>query len=112
MIETSYQYTFDVTRDLSNMNLGRALNTGVPYIRNHYLFSQLSDADVFDDVNYNLRYLYCFDDKSSQVSSLVEVNILDNLEIFEFGVNNFGSRKTDLNRLINSQVMLGLLIKF
>jgi hypothetical protein len=112
MIETSYRYSFDVTRDLSDLNLGRAINTGLPYIRTHYLFTQLGDTDVFDLFNYNLRYLYCLDDKSSQLSSLVEVNLLDNLELFGVGVKNFGTRKTDLNRLINSQIMVGLLIKF
>lgn len=111
MIESASDYNFDITRQLATLNLGRSINTGMPFIRKHYVLGQLLQNDVFGQVNYNFRYLYSFDDRSSQLSSLVEWDALDNLEVFTVALRNFGGRRTDLNRLLDYQVMFGLLIK-
>ena len=111
MIASSANYNFDVTRVLANRNLGRGINTGMPYIRRHYLFSQLGQNDLFGQLNLNARYFYSFEDQSSQVSSLIEWNVTDQLEIHSIFLMNFGGRDTDFNRLLDHQIMLGLLFK-
>lgn len=112
MIESASSYNFDITKELAKLNLGRAINTGMPYLRNHYAFLQVGDRDLFDKFNYNLRYLFSVDDGSSQLSSLIEFDLFDRVEIFGLGLKSFGGRKTELPRLIDSQITLGLLIKF
>lgn len=112
MITSASNYNFDITRKLADMNLGRSIHTGLPYIRNHYLFLQASDRDVFNKLNYNFRYLLSADDGSSQLSTLIEFNLFDSVEIFGIGLKNFGGRKTDLNKLLDHQAMVGLLFKF
>lgn len=111
MVASSVNYNFDITRVLSDRNLGRGINTGMPYIRRHYLFSQLGQNDVWGQLNLNARYFYSFDDESSQVSSLIEWNVADRLEIHSVFLMNFGGRNTDFNRLLDHQIMLGLLLK-
>ncbi|MEM9824516.1 MAG: hypothetical protein AAF985_25745, partial [Bacteroidota bacterium] len=106
MVASSSLYNFDVTKDLSNINLGRAINPGMPYIRRHYAFVQVNQNDVWDRLNYNLRYIYSFEDQSHQTSALLEWNI-GRVELFTVLFANFGGRDTDLNRLIDSQLMFG-----
>ncbi|MBE7169188.1 MAG: hypothetical protein INR73_01265 [Williamsia sp.] len=110
MISTAANYNFDITKDLANLNLGRALNTGTLYLRHHYVFSQLGDSDVFGQLDYNFRYLYSFDDRGSQLSSLLEWNLKDNMQLYSVTIGNFG-KQTDLNKLLRFQVMLGLIFK-
>lgn len=112
VIASSVNYNFDITRVLSDRNLGRGINTGMPYIRKHYLFSQLGQNDVFDQLNFNFRYFYAFEDSSSQFSSLIEWNVTPSLEIHSIVLKNFGGRDTDFNRFLDHQIMLGLLYKF
>lgn len=110
MIKTSSDYNFDITKQLANMNLGRALNTGTLYLRHHYVFSQLGDSDIFGQLDYNIRYLYSFDDRGSQLSSLLEWNLKDNMQAYSVAIANFGKR-TDLNKLLKLQWMLGITFK-
>ncbi|MCK8522360.1 hypothetical protein M0D21_12310 [Aquimarina sp. D1M17] len=112
MITSSVEYNFDVTRDLSDRNLGRAINTGMPYLRKNYMFSQLGENDVFGKLNYNLRYFYSFDDGGSQISGVIEWNLLDQLEIFTVGLVNIGDEKSDFKRLISNNVMVGMSYRF
>ncbi|MEL6863506.1 MAG: hypothetical protein AAFP19_03760 [Bacteroidota bacterium] len=109
-IDSSSRYSFDVTRDLANSNLGRALNTGMPFIRRNYLFFQVGEQDRFEQLNYNLRYIYSIDDQSSQFSSLIEWN-LNSFEIYSVLLMGFGGRDTDLNLLLDFQLMLGIIYK-
>jgi hypothetical protein len=111
MISSSAEYNFDITKELASLNLGRALNTGTLYLRHHYIFSNVGDNDVFGQLNYNLRYLYSLDEHGHQVSSLLEWNARDNLEVFSVSLFNFGGRKKDFNKLIDYQIMLGVLFK-
>ncbi len=111
MIASSANFNFDVTRDLSDLNLGRAINTGMPYTRKNYVFSQFGENDVFGELSYNLRYFYSIDDQSSQLSSLIEWNALDNLEVFTVFLSNFGSRQSDFKRLLDYQLMVGLIYR-
>ncbi len=112
VIASAIDFNFDVTRDLSDRNLGRGINTGMPYIRKNYLFSQLGENDVFGKLNYNLRYFYSFDDKGSQVSGILEWNLLDQLEIFSVGLINIGPEKTDFKRVLKNTLMVGLNYRF
>jgi hypothetical protein len=112
LIKDASNYNFDITLDLANLNLGRALNTGMPYLRQHYIFTQLGENDLFGKLSYNLRYFYDLTDNSSQFSSLIEWNILDNLEIFSVFLSNMGKEQTSFNQLINSQFMIGGIWRF
>ncbi len=103
---------FDIIFDLSNLNLGRAANTGLPYLRRNYLFSQIGENDLFGELSYNLRYFYSFDDQSSQFSSLIEWNTWDNLELFSVFIANIGAERSSFNNLLNNQLMLGAIWRF
>jgi len=112
MIASASSYNFDITKELANLNLGRSIYTGIPYLGNHYLFLQVSDRDLFNKLNYNFRCLLSTDDGSRQLSTLIEYNLFDSVEIFGLGLKNFGGRQTDLNKLIDHQAMIGLQFKF
>lgn len=109
MVSTAGNYTIDITRQLSKLNLGRALNNGNLYNRHHYLFTQFVKNDIFDKVNIAARYFCGIDDYSHQVSALIEYNVLDNLEVFSTNLFNIGAKDTEFNRLLNHQVSLGLI---
>jgi hypothetical protein len=104
LIEDATNYNFDITRNLSDLNLGRAINTGMPYIRRHYVFTQIGENDVLGKLNYNLRYFYGLDDSSSQLSALLEWYAADNIEVFAVSLFNFGKQESNFNRLINNQI--------
>ena len=62
-----------------------------------------------DDVG-NFRYIYSFDDQSSQLSSLIEWNF-DTFELYSVLQANFGDRSSSLKRLIDYQLMIGAIYK-
>ncbi|XLS29701.1 hypothetical protein ACJD0Z_02510 [Flavobacteriaceae bacterium M23B6Z8] len=112
MIAASVDYNFDVTQLLSDRNLGRGINPGMPYLRRHYLFSQVGQNDLFSQLNFNVRYFYSLEDQSSQVSSLIEWNVMPSLELHTVLLKNFGGRDTDFNRFLDHQYMFGFIYKF
>lgn len=112
MVSSAGTYNFDVTRLLSTMNLGRTLNAGMPYTRRHYVFTQLVQNDLFDRVNVGLRNLYSVDDRSNQVSSLIECDLNDTTELYGLFLKNVGPNQADLTRLLRHQAMIGLIYKF
>jgi len=111
MILTSSNYNFDVTKELAKKNLARAINPGMQYIRKNYLFSQFGQNDFLNQVNYFFRYAYCFDDNTSQLSSLIEWNVINDLEIHSVVLYNFGKQNNGLNKFIRNQIMLGIIYK-
>lgn len=112
MIYQSSDYNFDITTELSKKNMGRAINPGMQFIRNNYLLTQFGQNDVFDQLNFFVRYFHCLDDNSQQISALAEWNILDRLELFSTVlVNPLSGKKGDFNRLVSSQLMFGLIYR-
>jgi hypothetical protein len=111
-INTAQNYNFDVTRDLADLNLGRSINSGLPFNRQNYVFTQFGQNDLFDKLNVNLRNLYSIDDSVNQISALVEYNIADNLEIYGLGLKSTMPQAIDFTQLINYQFMIGLISKF
>lgn len=112
MLVDSREYNSDIYEKLTNINLGRSLNAGMPYTRKNYVFTQLNQNDILGKLNVNLRNLYSFDDGSNQISSLIEYDATDNLEVYALGLKSFGSIESDLKKLINYQIMIGLIAKF
>lgn len=112
LIEDATNYNFDVRLLLSDLNLGRAINTGMPYIRRHYFFTQFGENDLWGKFSYNLRYFYSLDDNSSQSSALIEYNITDYLELFNVSLINFGNHEKNFSRLVDYQIMFGIIGKF
>jgi hypothetical protein len=112
MIVDSESYNFDARRRLGDLNLGRSLNTGMQYLRQNYVFTQFGQNDLFGKLNVNFRNLYCADDNTDQLSTLVELEASDHLELFCLGLKNFGAKETDLKKLIDYQIMVGLIAKF
>lgn len=111
LINDASNYTFDITKEISKQNLGRAINPGMTFIRQNYLFTQFGQNDLFDKVNYFIRYFHCFDDKSNQISSLIEWNILENVELNSVILFNLGKDTNSFNRLINNMIMFGLIYR-
>lgn len=112
MIKTASNYTIDITRELSKRNLARAINNGNQYDGRHYLFTQFVKNDLFDKINIAGRYFWGLDNNIHQASALIEFNVLDNLEIFNTTLVNLGKNKTDFNKLVIYQTMLGLIFHF
>jgi hypothetical protein len=112
LIASGKDFNFDVTRKLTDLNLGRTINTGLSYNRQNYLFTQLNQNDLFGKLNVNLRNLYSIDDGVNQLSTLLEYDVADNLEIYGIALNSTSPKEIDLTKLINYQVMIGLIAKF
>jgi hypothetical protein len=112
LIQSGKDYNFDITRKLTDLNLGRSINNGISYNRQNYLFAQLGQNDLFGKLNVNLRNLYSMDDGINQLSTLLEYDVTDNLEIYGIGLNSTGSEDISSTKLINYQVMIGLIAKF
>ena len=109
-IVSSSNYNFEVTNDLANLNLARAINPGMTYLRRHYIFAQIGDVDLFERLNYNVRVVFSAEDQSTQLSSLLEYN-LDAFEFYAVLLSNLGGRDTDLNKLVDYSVMLGAIYR-
>lgn len=112
LITSGKDFNFDITRKLTDLNLGRTINSGLSYNRQNYLFIQLNQNDVFGKLNVNLRNLYSIDDGVNQLSTLLEYDVADNLEIYGIALNSTSPKEIDLTKLINYQVMIGLIAKF
>lgn len=111
MVHTASDYNFDITRELAKRNLGRAINNGIVYLNRNYVFTQIIKNDLFGKVNVAFRYFYDMDESGSQISSLIEWNVLDNLEVFSTVLKNFGSKSNAYKRLVNNQLMIGLIYR-
>ncbi|MCF6323835.1 MAG: hypothetical protein L3J89_05850 [Gammaproteobacteria bacterium] len=108
-IDFSSQKNAGTDKLLSNRNLARAINIGQPYLRKNYLFTQFGENDLYGILNYTLRYIHSFDDNSGQYSGILEWHASDSLEVFLVGIYNEGARRSDFGRLIDYQMMFGLI---
>jgi hypothetical protein len=111
-ITTAQNYNFDVTRDLADLNLGRSINSGLPFNRKNYVFTQFGQNDLFDKLNVNIRNLYSIDDSVNQLSTLIEYNATDNIEIYGLALKSTMPQSVDFTQLVNYQVMIGIISKF
>ncbi|MDQ1152382.1 hypothetical protein QE382_004366 [Sphingobacterium zeae] len=112
MIYQASDYNFDISEQLSNRNMGRAINPGMQFIRKNYIFSQFGQNDLFGKLNFFVRYLNCLDDKSQQLSALIEYNLSNRLELFTTVLfNPTRNTKTDFGRLVKNQIMTGLIYR-
>lgn len=111
-INTAQNYNFDVTRQLADLNLGRSINSGMPLNRQHYLFTQLGQNDLFDKLNINVRNLYSIDDSVNQLSTLIEYNATDTIEIYGLALKSTMPQSINPTQLVNYQIMIGLISKF
>jgi len=112
IIDEESQYNFDLTKDLTDRNLARIIKPGMAYNRQNYLFSQISQNDIWSQFNYSLRYFHCLDDSSGQITALLEWYPFNNIEIFAVLLKSHGEAKTSFTQLIDNQVMAGAVVKF
>ncbi|MDR2008917.1 MAG: hypothetical protein LBQ22_00345 [Bacteroidales bacterium] len=106
------EYHFDATKILSDRNLGRIINSGMIFPMKNYIFSQITHNELFNKMNCSLRYFYCLDDKGAQLSSLLEWDLSNNLQLFSVGLFNIGNKQTNFKQLVNYQTMIGMAINY
>lgn len=94
--------------DHARLNRARAINPGIAFLRRHYVMGEIRQIDLFDVLTFSLRSVVGLEDKSWQVSSLVEWVLTDNLELFFVGAANAGKTRSEFGRFLRHTAMLGL----
>lgn len=94
--------------DHARLNRARAINPGIAFLRRHYVMGEIRQIDLFDVLSFSLRSVVGLEDRSWQVSSLVEWVMTDNLELFFVGAANAGKTRSEFGRFLRHTAMLGL----
>lgn len=98
---------------LSTRILGQSLSTDIQFLRKNYLMFQINDSDVYERLDYTLRYTYCIDDQSGQLQLLLDFAATDNIRFFSVFRVRFGSVHSDYGSgIVDPYGMFGIEYSF
>lgn len=94
---------------LSTQILGQSLSTDIQFLRKNYLMFQINDSDVYERLDYTLRFTYCIDDQSGQLLLLLDFAATDNIRLFSVFRARFGSTHSDYgSSIVDPYGMFGI----
>jgi hypothetical protein len=102
---------YDASAALARGELARGLNSGRALLRRNYLFAQISEADRWAQVDYNVRSILNLDDGGGQLSLLVEWNFHASWQMFVVGLAGVGERESEFMRFLPWQFMGGFIYR-
>jgi hypothetical protein len=94
--------------DLSRYTLAQTANTGLRFLRQHYLMLQYSQTDIYDVLNIVFRWTRNLDDDSDQFLSILEYYLGDHIQLFSIGSISNGRKDTEYDTFFKSQWTIGL----
>ena len=94
--------------DLSKIVLYQTLSTKLSLLRKPYVLMQLYQNQLFNKLDLALRYMYNFDDNSSQLNPIVKFNLYDNAQLFFVGQYGIGPQDTEFLSLVDRSLMMGI----
>lgn len=97
--------------DHARRNRARGINTGLAFLRQHYVMTELRQIDVFDALSYSLRGVFGAEDLGGQISALVEYVVSDTVGLFAVGFINVGKRQSEFGRFLSHSTMVGAEIR-
>lgn len=92
--------------------LAMASNPGLPLLRQNYLFVQLQQNNIMEQLDLTLRYTSSLDDAAARVTAAAEWAIGNSTRLFALGVSNSGQRDTEFRRYFLRQITIGINVTF
>lgn len=85
----------------------RAINPGLSFLRQHYVMSELRQIDAFDAGSFSFRAILSPEDRSAQLSALVEASLTDAVDVFFVGFFGLGPERSDFGRFLRRSLLVG-----
>ena len=85
-----------------------AAETGLRFLRQHYLMLQLVHNDMAEVFDLTLRWTRSLDDDCSRLTTIGEWHGGDHLRIFGIATVNHGDRRSEFRRIFDYQFMAGI----
>lgn len=93
---------------LARQSLGNTFDNGLMFLRQNYFMLQYIKNDIFDLMDFTLRWSQCIDDKSVQLFSNIDYYVGDNARLFVSGIYNPGNHETSFGSMLDYQAMIGM----
>lgn len=101
----------------SNSKIDRCFRDGDvhfsdPFFRGNYLMLQYDHRDLIDKLSINVRVLNSLDEKSAQLTSIVDYEIGENTQLFLVSNGFLGDKDTEFGSLLNYSLFSGVSYTF
>ncbi len=94
---------------LSTMTLAESLNTGLSFLRKHYLMGQYQVREIKNVLDVIIRYTHSLDEHAGQASSIIEWQVSNRIQFFN--INTIAvdhGRDTEFNSILDNSFMAGI----
>ncbi len=96
-------------KDLSQNLLYMASNPGARTIGRNYIYAQYFKRDVIPDLSLNFILAYDIDTKSSELTSVINYYLNENIGIYSNAIMHYGDkRESEFTRYINNMLYIGI----
>jgi hypothetical protein len=93
---------------LAAKTLGYTADPGLRFLRRNYAMFQLHQSEIWDVLDYSLRWIPNLDDGSSQFTINCDIYIADPLTLFIVSTLNFGQDNSEFTTFLKNYVMAGV----
>lgn len=97
---------------LARRTLGTTVNNGLQYLRQNYLFIQISRNDIRDVLDLRFILTYNMDDNSYMSILNIDYNVNDYTELYLNGISYHGSPDTEFSSMFDYTVSIGIKYMF
>lgn len=97
---------------LARKTLGSTVNSGLQYLRQNYLFIQISRKDIRDVLDIRFILTYNIDDHSNRSILNIDYNFDDHTEFYLNGTSYHGGPDTEFSSMFDYKVSLGIKYTF
>ena len=92
--------------------LAQAANPRLPLLRRNYLFVQLLNTNIRNQLDVTLRYTRNLDDDSGNFVSVFDWAVNDFTHLFALGLENHGDERNEFRRYLDNQWLIGINLTF
>ncbi|MDA8100744.1 MAG: hypothetical protein M0042_14095 [Nitrospiraceae bacterium] len=97
---------------LSRMTLAQALFPGTPFLRRAYVLAQVQEREIANVLDVMVRYVRSLEERSGQVSTIIEWQATKRLQVFNINTFAVGDRDKEFNSLLSKSFLAGVEMHF
>jgi hypothetical protein len=97
---------------LSRLTLAGAMNTGTSFLRRWYLMAQVQKREIRNVLDVMLRYVRSLEERSGQVSAILEWQATKRLQVFSINTIAVGAQDTEFTSVLAKSFIAGIELHF
>lgn len=97
---------------LSKQLLSRTLARSSDFLRQYYVMAQVQERELGNMADVMLRYVHSLEERSGQVSTILEWRMSDRLQFFNINAIALGGQDTEFNSILSRSFLAGVEMHF